>query len=109
MKTKVIFFVGTVVMVFLLLSCEDQLDTAPKTISTLPDNGIPIGEKENYETMYMMQSNPELILADRIISKEAGFILDISKDEARELHISDEVYQKYVNRVNELNEQNIKK
>jgi hypothetical protein len=53
----------------------------------------------------MIQSNPELILTDRIVSKSAGFVLDLSEEEARELQIPDDLYRKYVDKVNELNKQ----
>jgi hypothetical protein len=66
-----------------------------------------VASKDKLETMYMMQSNAELILADRIISKSTGFVLDLSPEEAGELQIPDELYRKYINKVNELNKQNI--
>lgn len=108
MGTKVFLLAVIFSMGFLLLSCEDRLDTIPKEIDASPSNNILDDKKEDYETMYMMQTNPGLILADRIISKGAGFVLDISKEEASELQIPDELYQEFTNRVNELNKQNVK-
>ena len=102
MKTAKILLTGIAISLTYITACrKDNLKPDP-----LPDDkmektvAIP---QDSLETMYMMQSNPELMLADRIISKNAVFYLDISQEEARELNISNELYQKYQNRVREMN------
>lgn len=70
--------------------------------------GEQVVSQDSLETLYMMQSNIELLLADRIISKPNGYVLDISKQEAVELDIPDELYQKYQAKVNELSKSTTK-
>ncbi|WP_209578914.1 MULTISPECIES: hypothetical protein [Sphingobacterium] len=71
--------------------------------------GKQVTSQDSLETLYMMQSNLELLLADRIISKSNGFVLDISKQEAVELEIPDDLYQRYQDKVSELNKSIITK
>lgn len=59
--------------------------------------------QDSLELRYMMQSNSELILSDRIIYKDSMYTLDISEQEADELHISAELYNKYVEIVKDMN------
>lgn len=59
--------------------------------------------QDSLELRYMMQSNSELILSDRIIYKDSMYTLDISEQEADELHISEELYNKYVEIVKDMN------
>jgi len=55
-----------------------------------------------------MQSNPELILADRIIYKNSMYVLDLSAKDASDLLIPEKTYQKYVKKVDEMNNAAIK-
>lgn len=52
--------------------------------------------QDSLELRFMMQSNSELILSDRIIYKNSMYTLDISEQEVEELHISAELYNKHV-------------
>lgn len=70
------------------------------------EKGISFAVQDSLETLYMMQSNPELMLADRIISKNSTYVLDMSENEATELHIPVELYQKYVEVVKNMNRSN---
>lgn len=55
------------------------------------------------ELKYRMQSDKELLLADRIICKNSVFVLDLSEEEAEALQIPTEMYRKYVQHVEKLN------
>lgn len=107
MKTKGFLIKGIVITGVFLSSCEDRSDPIVESGDEKTEIDSQTTSKDDLETMYMMQSNPELILSDRIISKSTGFILDLSLEEARELQIPDNLYQKYVDKVSELNKQNI--
>jgi len=107
MKTKEFFITGIAIAGVFLSSCEERLDLTVESVDEKTETDQQAALEGHLETMYMMQSNPELILADRIISKSTGFVLDLSQKEAQELQISDEIYQKYVDKVNEFNEQAI--
>lgn len=72
----------------------EKIDST-STMGSLPADSLGI--------KYSMQSNPELILSDRIICKNSKFVLDLSPKEASELLISNEVYQKYAKIVEDMN------
>lgn len=59
--------------------------------------------QDSLELRFTMQSNSELILSDRIIYKNSMYTLDLSEQEADELHISAELYNKYVEIVKNMN------
>lgn len=69
-----------------------------KTVGELPKDSLTI--------KYMMQSNSELMISDRIIYKNSAYVLDLSLEEANQLSISDEMYQKYVEIVSNMNKEN---
>lgn len=71
------------------------------------DKGIStVTVQDSLEAKFMMQSNVELMLADRFISKNSTYVLDISEQEAGELHIPSELYQKYFEIVKNMNSSN---
>ncbi|MCW8312536.1 hypothetical protein K7A41_14985 [Sphingobacterium sp. InxBP1] len=102
MKAIKLLAIGSMVMSLTIISCKKEIlqEKAPINKEGLVSK---VAAQDSLETLYMMQSNLELLLADRIISKPNGYVLDISKQEAFELDIPDELYQKYQSKVNELN------
>lgn len=84
-------------------SCKKEIEVSKPLEQEKKMSNIASAAQDSLETMYLMQSNPELILADRIISKSYGYVLDISENEAQELAISAELYRVYVEKVKELN------
>jgi len=62
-----------------------------------------IALRDSLETIYMMQSDQELMLADRIVSKNTGYVLDLSEQEATELQIPIDLYNKYQEIVQKMN------
>jgi len=62
-----------------------------------------IALQDSLETIYMMQSDQELMLADRIVSKNTGYVLDLSEQEATELQIPIERYNRYLEIVQKMN------
>ncbi len=69
-----------------------------KTVGELPEDSLNI--------KYMMQTNSDLIISDRIIYKNSIYVLDLSLEEAKQLSISDKMYQKYVEIVSNMNKDN---
>jgi len=61
-------------------------------------------QNENLEVKYNMQSNPELMVADRIVCVKSVFILDLSLEESSELMIPKEVYEEALKQVENLNQ-----
>lgn len=100
--------IQTALLTLLIVSCTDNdilksnsLDTeSVKIDSTKMVGKLP---KDSLSIKHMMQSNSELIISDRIIYKNSNYILDLSPEEATQLSISDEVYQKYIKIVSEMN------
>jgi len=62
-----------------------------------------IALQDSLETIYMMQSDQELMLADRIVSKSSGYVLDLSDQEATELQIPIDLYNRYLEIVQKMN------
>lgn len=101
MKTAKILITGMTISIICFISCrKDPLKAESAKEAKVEEVSI---KQDSLETMYMMQSNPELMLADRIISKNSVFYLDMSQEEAQQLKISNELYQKYQKRVSEMN------
>lgn len=102
MKAIKLLAIVSMVMPLTIISCKKEIlqDKAP---GNKEGQATKVAAQDSLETLYMMQSNLELLLADRIISKPNGYVLDISKQEATELDIPDDLYQKYQAKVNELN------
>ena len=108
MKTKKFLVIILVPMLFALSSCKKEI-VAEQNPVRKDSVGVREGIQDSLEAVYMMQSNLDLLLADRIISKPDGFILDISQQEANELDIPEELYRKYIDKVAELNKSLIRK
>lgn len=105
---KKIYILSILLSLSFLSSCKDDEILAPtaansgkidstSTIGSLPSDSLGI--------KYSMQSNPELILSDRIVYKNSKFVLDLSSEEASELLIPDEVYQKYAKIAEKMNKE----
>jgi len=62
-----------------------------------------IALEDSLETIYMMQSDQELMLADRIVSKNTGYVLDLSEQGVTELQIPIELYNRYLEVVQKMN------
>lgn len=101
----------TLMFIILIASCADN-DILPdkpfngnaaevdsiRTVGELPEDSLNI--------KYMMQTNSDLIISDRIIYKNSIYVLDLSLEEAKQLSISDDMYQKYIEIVSNMNKDN---
>ena len=103
MKTSRNLLFGILCLAF---SVACKKDIKPVDIEKESKEMSEVKLQDSLEAKYMMQSNPELMLADRIISKNSTYVLDISEKEASELHISSELYTKYVEIVKNMNNSN---
>lgn len=84
------------------ISCTDDMiktegieNNASSEYNVLPTDSLQI--------KYDMQSNFELMVADRIIYKNSSFVLDLSSEEASQLMIPKDVYQEAIKKVEMLN------
>lgn len=93
-----IFILSFWVSLLSIVSCRDEALDVDRVNNVPSDSTVMVGKapSDSLQIKHTMQSNPELILADRIIYKDSMFVLDLSQKEAAELHISNETYQKYV-------------
>lgn len=97
-KTIVFAFLGGI---FAIVACKK--DIKPFEGDKKNDSTTIEFSQDKMESIFMSQSNIELMLADRIISKNDTYILDLSKEEAEQLHIPAELYNKYVEIVKNMN------
>lgn len=102
MKVKTVCLAACAMLLFCTISCAD------KDISDIyVDNSGQIDKEQtseyNNELTYKMQSDSKLLLNDRIVCKGSEFMLDLSEEEAKALHIPTEMYRKCVQYVEELN------
>lgn len=104
MKTLRNLLFAIACLAFSLTGCKK--DIRPVDIEKEDKAVSAVTLQDSLEAKYMMQSNPELMLADRIISKNSTYVLDISEKEANELHIPLELYNKYVEIVKNMNSSN---
>lgn len=98
MKTRKIIF-SMILLAFSLVSCKDTLDNASNDNET----DISVIADDSLTVKFSIQSNPEFILTDRIITDGSSFILDLSEKDIKELNITSELYQQYVTKVEEMN------
>lgn len=92
--------------IFCLCSCKDDdlyNSPSPNDEAVTPKSPIGALPADSLFIKYNMQSNSELILSDRIVCKDSRFVLDLSPQEASELLIPNETYQKYVEIVEKMN------
>lgn len=104
---KIYILISVIIVLVFIGSCND--DFAYNDNKEIIDNlsGCNIPYTDSLEIKYIMQSNPELILSDRIIYKNSTFILDLSLEEATELMIPIEIYNETLNKITMLNEKSI--
>lgn len=100
------YILGAFAALFYFTSCtDDEIVIKGNTENSGNDATSEYGElpSDSLGLKYEMQTNPELILADRVISKGSKFVLDLSQEEATALHIAPEVYQKCLKHIEKLN------
>lgn len=84
-------------------SCTDDFITGNNMDKTDISSGYNVLPNDSLEIKYSMQSNPELMVADRIICNNSVFVLDLSLEEASELMIPKETYENALKQVEILN------
>lgn len=91
-------------------SCTDDeiAGTLSPDMDSEMSNGVDKMPSDSLEIRYMMQTNPGLMLTDRIINRGGSFVLDLSPEDAATLHIPEEVYQLYLKKVSDLNDKSEK-
>ncbi len=104
MKTKTIYSTLIMSSLFCMVACTDK--DIPNI--NIENSSIEQSDKEqsfvnDNELKHKMQSDKELLLADRIICKNSVFILDLSEEEAETLQIPTEMYRRCIQYVEELN------
>lgn len=92
------------IILFISGSCTDELiqDNTVNQEEILSNNNS--SQSDNLEAKYNMQSNPELMVADRIICVNSVFTLDLSLEESSELMIPKEIYEEALKQVEILNQ-----
>lgn len=104
MKKNTVFMLTTILLAA-ITSCRDseiiseQRNGNDATTRTVSDEM----NISSDEAIYKAQSNFENMLMDQIIYRDSVYILNMSRDEARELTIPDSLYVVYTNLVEKLN------
>jgi hypothetical protein len=103
MKTRVCYLAGVFFFFCSFISCmDDEVIKVPKD-EKITENGIIEMSADSLNIKYQMQSNSEIILADRLIHKNGAYVLDLAWEEASQLGISKDLYDEFNRKVNELN------
>lgn len=98
----IMLFAG-ILSINILVSCKEE-NYSKIIISDPPMPTTTVVPDDHPESKYIMQSNPEVMLTDRVVYKDSAYVLDLSPKEATELSIPDETYQKVLAEVEKLNQ-----
>ena len=103
MKKNTVFMLTTILLA--ITSCRDseiiseQRNGSDATTRTVSDEM----NISSDEAIYKAQSDFENMLMDQIVYRDSVYILNMSRDEARDLTIPDRLYVVYTNLVEKLN------
>lgn len=107
---KILFYVCGCLCILLVSCTDEEIVTAPR-VNNSGARAISTSEEcspaDSLERKYQLQSDVNLMLSDRIVHQEGHFALDLTLEEAKELSISAEIYQKFVRMVDKLNESDV--
>ena len=91
------------------LLAPSEMDVMPKVKSGV---SAPMSREDSLKLVFKFQTNKEAIMQSYINFAEGEFRLSISREAAKDLGVSDEIYDKYVEQVrvnnNQITEENAK-
>lgn len=105
---KIFYVCGCLCMLF--VSCTDEeFITAPRVDNSgaRAISNEECSPADSLKRKYQLQSDVNLILSDRVVYQEGRFVLDLTLEEAKELAVPVDIYQKFVRMVDKLNESDI--
>lgn len=101
MKKNVCTVLLLALLTGIVYACKDEEFVIKQTY----ENQILTRNSDIFSDEYksQQQSNPESMLIDQIIYRDSIYVLNLNKDEATDLNISDSLYDFYYNIVLDLN------
>ena len=100
-------------MIFLCSSCiENTVDAQyeedsekPKTLRSLMTKSGTIPQEDSLTVKSKLQSDIDNLMMGRVIQKDGIFVLAFKREDAEFLGVSDDVYDRYMDYVDRLNNQ----
>ncbi|MCD8262310.1 MAG: hypothetical protein LUD15_13250 [Bacteroides sp.] len=103
MKTSKSYIIYLLTTLLCLSTCKEENNPIPEPEEeTCGCN--PVTQEQAAHT-FILQTDPKLILADRILYKNSIYQLDLSREEVAELQIPEEIYQEFTDYVENLNKE----
>lgn len=101
------------ILLFLCCACfENTIDSqhvegyeGPRTLRSLLTKSSIMPQEDSLIIMSKLQSDVDNLMMGRVIFKDSVFILSIKKKDANFLGVSEDVYDRYLDYVDKLNEQ----
>lgn len=76
----------------------------PRTLRSLMTRSSSVPQEDSLTMMSKLQSDVDNLMMGRVIKKDSVFILAIKREDALFLGVSEDVYDKYLDYVDRLNE-----
>lgn len=102
------------VLILLLLCCscvENTIDSQhleehnqPRSLRSLMTKSSSVPQEDSLTIMSKLQSDVDNLMMGRVIKNDSLFVLALKKEDALFLGVSEEVYDKYLDYVDRLNE-----
>lgn len=102
-----------VILAFFCCSCvENTIDSqqdanthdGARTLRTLLTKSSATHQEDSLKIMSKLQSDVDNLMMGRVFKKDSLYVLAIKKDDALSLGVSEDVYDKYLDYVDRLNE-----
>lgn len=109
----------TIMLILALCSCSvmtEQEPPAPSEMGGIPkvksSVAVTMSREDSLKQVFKFQTNKDAIMQNYVNFAEGEFRLSISREAAKDLGVSDEIYDKYVEQVrvsnNQITEENAK-
>lgn len=101
------------ILLFLCCACvENTVDSqhveehdGPRTLRSLLTKSSMMPQEDSLTIMSKLQSDVDNLMMGRVLQRDSVFVLAIKKEDALFLGISEDVYDRYLDYVDRLNEQ----
>lgn len=105
-------FIYVLVLLFICCSCvENTIDSQhteeqdrPRTLRSLMTKSSSAPQEDSLTIMSKLQSDVDNLMMGRVIKKDSLFVLAIKREDALFLGVSEDVYDKYLDYIDRLNE-----
>lgn len=106
-----------ILMLFLCCSCIrntvdaqfDDVQDKPRTLRSLMTKSGTYPQEDSLTMMSKLQSDVDNLMMGRVVMKDGAFVLALKREDALFLGVSEDVYDRYLDYVDRLNEQLLEK